>query len=170
MPRPIPNNRHPKNQTQPSFICNSLPPGEHGLAKILAVFYLQKYFEYWDTYFFIMRRSFRQVRASFVCIDMLCRSTGSPQSFNPATALDLETRPSILEQVTFLHLFHHASITVIVGSLLPLDYGARETRPNVSIGCTTYLIALSPSSSPPCDHRRLSTSPQQMETCIYQYW
>ncbi len=24
--------------------------------------------------------------------------------------------------MTFLHLFHHASITVIVGSLLPLDY------------------------------------------------
>jgi hypothetical protein len=24
-----------------------------------------------------------------------------------------------LAQVTFLHLFHHASITVIVGSLLP---------------------------------------------------
>lgn len=71
-------------QTQPSFICNSLPPGEHGLAKILAVFYLQKYFEYWDTYFFIMRRSFRQVRASFVCQLHIHQSTGSFQPFNPA--------------------------------------------------------------------------------------
>lgn len=52
---------HTPLHTQPSFICNSLPPGEHGLAKILCVFYLQKYMEYWDTYFFLLRRSFRQV-------------------------------------------------------------------------------------------------------------
>lgn len=121
MPLPIPT-------TASSFICNRLALGDPGLASVFAVYYLQKvrgcicgeialyslvcfafffigpshlvlislflpsfppalpqYFEYLDTYFFILRRSFRQV--------------------------------------TFLHLFHHASITVIVGSLMPFDFG-----------------------------------------------
>jgi elongation of very long chain fatty acids protein 4 len=47
-------------------------------------FYLQKYFEFLDTWFFVLRKSSRQV--------------------------------------TFLHLFHHSSITVVVGSILPFDY------------------------------------------------
>lgn len=34
--------------------------------------------------------------------------------------------------MTFLHLFHHASITVIVGSLLPLDYGASDLDVNAN--------------------------------------
>lgn len=48
--------------TQPAFICNTLPPGDHGLAPVLCLFYLQKFFEFFDTYFFILRKSFRQVR------------------------------------------------------------------------------------------------------------
>lgn len=69
-----------------SFICNKLAPEDAGrLTWVFALYYLQKFFEFFDTYFFILRKSFRQV--------------------------------------TFLHLFHHASLTVIVGSLMPLDFG-----------------------------------------------
>ncbi|GAB5033393.1 gns1 sur4 family protein [Nannochloropsis oceanica] len=84
LPQPEDSNLQQPTTTS-SFICNRLALGDPGLASVFAVYYLQKYFEYLDTYFFILRRSFRQV--------------------------------------TFLHLFHHASITVIVGSLMPFDFG-----------------------------------------------
>ena len=54
------------------------------VAWVFWVFYAQKYWEYMDTWFFILRKSFRQV--------------------------------------TFLHLFHHSSITIVVGSILPYDF------------------------------------------------
>ncbi|CAM9849118.1 unnamed protein product [Chrysoparadoxa australica] len=54
------------------------------MAKLFSIFFLQKFLEFADTYFFILRKSFRQV--------------------------------------TFLHLFHHSSITVVVGSALPFDF------------------------------------------------
>lgn len=54
------------------------------LAHIFWVFYIQKFWEFLDTWFFILRRSFRQV--------------------------------------TFLHLFHHTSITLVVGLILPHNY------------------------------------------------
>lgn len=68
------------------LLCNNLSNDADGLriSKIFLMFYLQKYFEFFDTWFFILRKSQRQV--------------------------------------TFLHLFHHSSITVVVGSILPFDY------------------------------------------------
>jgi hypothetical protein len=68
------------------FVCNELIEGEDGewLAWIFWVFYAQKFWEFLDTWFFLLRRSFRQV--------------------------------------TFLHLFHHSSITVVVGSIFRFDY------------------------------------------------
>lgn len=54
------------------------------LAHVFWVFYIQKFWEFADTWFFILRRSFRQV--------------------------------------TFLHLFHHSSITVVVGFIIPYDF------------------------------------------------
>ena len=75
-----------KYQHPGSLACNALvegPDGQH-LAWVFWVFYAQKFWEFLDTWFFILRRSFRQV--------------------------------------TFLHLFHHSSITVVVGSILRFDY------------------------------------------------
>ncbi|CBN74023.1 conserved unknown protein [Ectocarpus siliculosus] len=68
------------------FVCNPLRTDLQGqmVARVFAVFYLQKYLELVDTFLFLLRRSFRQV--------------------------------------TFFHLFHHCSITVIVGSILPFDF------------------------------------------------
>eukprot|EP01064_Diplonema_japonicum_P021335 TRINITY_DN30864_c0_g1_i1.p1 TRINITY_DN30864_c0_g1~~TRINITY_DN30864_c0_g1_i1.p1 ORF type:complete len:368 (+),score=37.97 TRINITY_DN30864_c0_g1_i1:58-1161(+) len=69
-----------------SFACNPLLPGESGekFAWLFWVFYAQKFLEFCDTWFFILRKSFRQV--------------------------------------TFLHLFHHSSITFVVGLIFPYDY------------------------------------------------
>ncbi|CAM9272137.1 unnamed protein product [Pylaiella littoralis] len=69
------------------FVCNPLRTDLQGqmVARVFAVFYLQKYLELVDTFLFLLRKSFRQ-------------------------------------QVTFFHLFHHCSITVIVGSVLPFDF------------------------------------------------
>lgn len=68
------------------LLCNPLSHDLEGskMATVFALFYLNKYIEFFDTWFFILRKSFRQV--------------------------------------TFLHLFHHSSITVVVGSILPFDY------------------------------------------------
>jgi len=70
----------------PKFVCNTEDTNERGfkMAHLFYVFYLQKFFEFCDTWFFILRRSFRQV--------------------------------------TFLHVFHHSSITLAVGSILPVAF------------------------------------------------
>lgn len=68
------------------FACNMLhrdEPNEH-LPFVFWCFYAQKFWEFLDTWFFILRKSFRQV--------------------------------------TFLHLFHHSSITLVVGLIVPYDY------------------------------------------------
>lgn len=46
------------------FVCNETVEGEDGewLAWVFWVFYAQKFWEFLDTWFFILRRSFRQVR------------------------------------------------------------------------------------------------------------
>ena len=46
------------------FVCNEMAEGEDGewLAWVFWVFYAQKFWEFLDTWFFILRRSFRQVR------------------------------------------------------------------------------------------------------------
>jgi len=55
-----------------------------GMAHLFWVFYAQKFWEFLDTWFFIMRKSFRQV--------------------------------------TFLHVFHHCSINIVVGVILPYEF------------------------------------------------
>lgn len=75
-----------KLETPGSFACNPLltnVPGQE-LAFVFWVFYAQKYWEFCDTWFYILRKSFRQV--------------------------------------TFLHLFHHSSITLVVGSIIQFDF------------------------------------------------
>merc|ERR1719183_2690588 len=77
---------------QRNFVCNRTAiPGEgdddgHAgfLAHVFWVFYAQKFWEFLDTWFFIMRMSFRQV--------------------------------------TFLHVFHHCSINIVVGMILPFEF------------------------------------------------
>jgi elongation of very long chain fatty acids protein 4 len=54
------------------------------MSKVFWVFYAQKFWEFLDTWFFIMRKSFRQV--------------------------------------TFLHVFHHCSINIVVGLILPFEF------------------------------------------------
>merc|ERR1719453_1744184 len=75
-----------------NFVCNAtVLPGsseDAGYADFMAhvfwVFYAQKFWEFLDTWFFILRKSFRQV--------------------------------------TFLHVFHHCSINIVVGLLLPFEF------------------------------------------------
>jgi elongation of very long chain fatty acids protein 4 len=70
-----------------TFACNKTVTGsKEGLeyAHYFYVFYAQKYWEFIDTWIFILRKSFRQV--------------------------------------TFLHLYHHSSITFVVGLIFPYDY------------------------------------------------
>merc|ERR550514_432019 len=68
------------------FACNPTDRTEDGeyLAWVFWVFFAQKFWEFLDTFFFILRKSFRQV--------------------------------------TFLHIFHHCSINIVVGLILPHDY------------------------------------------------
>lgn len=49
------------------FVCNPLrtDAGGQRVAQVFAVFYLQKYLELVDTFLFLLRRSFRQVRDCF---------------------------------------------------------------------------------------------------------
>eukprot|EP01060_Flectonema_neradi_P030495 TRINITY_DN4452_c0_g1_i1.p1 TRINITY_DN4452_c0_g1~~TRINITY_DN4452_c0_g1_i1.p1 ORF type:complete len:364 (+),score=59.90 TRINITY_DN4452_c0_g1_i1:494-1585(+) len=77
------------------FACNPLLTDEDGqrLAWFFWAFYAQKFLEYADTWFFILRKSFRQV--------------------------------------TFLHIFHHSSITLVVGLLLPFDFSGDMFLPIV---------------------------------------
>ncbi|CAM9439819.1 unnamed protein product [Phaeothamnion confervicola] len=87
------------------MVCNPVVTdvGGRHIALIFTLFYLQKYWQLFDTYFFVMRKSFRQV--------------------------------------TFLHLFHHSSITVIVGSVLPFDFNGDMFLPillNSSVHVLVY--------------------------------
>jgi len=69
-----------------SFACNATERTKKGdfLAWIFWVFFAQKFWEFLDTFFFILRKSFRQV--------------------------------------SFLHIFHHCSINIVVGLIIPHDY------------------------------------------------
>mmetsp|Transcript_75427 Transcript_75427/g.214526 ORF Transcript_75427/g.214526 Transcript_75427/m.214526 type:complete len:339 (-) Transcript_75427:223-1239(-) len=78
-----------KMQEPGKFVCNVSarvddPEAAKFIAWVFWVFYAQKFWEFCDTWFFILRRSFRQV--------------------------------------TFLHIFHHSSITFVVGTILKFDY------------------------------------------------
>lgn len=45
-------------------------------------------------------------------------------------------------QVTFLHLFHHSSITVVVGSILPFDYNGDMYLPIMLNSANHMLVYL----------------------------
>lgn len=74
------------------FVCNKLAPAVEAekeqlatfLSHVFWVFYAQKFWEFLDTWFFLLRKSFRQV--------------------------------------TFLHVFHHCSICIVVGLIIPFDF------------------------------------------------
>jgi len=78
--------------TPRKFVCNALVHADSDgekfhagfMAHVFWVFYAQKFWEFLDTWFFLMRKSFRQV--------------------------------------TFLHVFHHCSICVVVGLILPFEF------------------------------------------------
>eukprot|EP00928_Gymnodinium_smaydae_P009333 TRINITY_DN1347_c0_g1_i1.p1 TRINITY_DN1347_c0_g1~~TRINITY_DN1347_c0_g1_i1.p1 ORF type:complete len:425 (+),score=96.80 TRINITY_DN1347_c0_g1_i1:67-1275(+) len=53
-------------------------------AHVFWMFYAQKFWEFLDTWFFLLRKSFRQV--------------------------------------TFLHVFHHCSITIVIGLIIPFEF------------------------------------------------
>ena len=88
------------------LLCNSIQNDEEGyrIANIFVLFYFQKYFEFIDTWFFILRKSKRQV--------------------------------------TLLHLFHHSSITIVVGTILPFDYNGDMYLPILLNSANHMLVYL----------------------------
>ena len=85
-----------KLQHPGTYACNvgnGTGPAEQRLAWYFWLFYIQKYWEFLDTWFFLLRRSFRQV--------------------------------------TFLHVYHHSSISVVVGLILPHDFAGDVYLPIV---------------------------------------
>jgi elongation of very long chain fatty acids protein 4 len=88
-----------------SFVCNAdagTTPADHRLAWYFWLFYVQKYWEYADTLFFLLRRSFRQV--------------------------------------SFLHVYHHASIAVVVGLIIPYAYAGDVYLPIILNACVHVLM------------------------------
>jgi elongation of very long chain fatty acids protein 4 len=105
-------------------VCNPtvIPgsPEDNGNAAFVAhvfwVFYAQKFWEFFDTFFFILRKSFRQV--------------------------------------TFLHIFHHCSINVVVGLIMPFEFNGDMYLPillNAAVHVlmyTHYLVSAMGMSTP----------------------
>ena len=78
-----------KTYNQSLLFCSPLSsnvndPEAYQIAIVFALFYFQKYLEFLDTWFFLLRKSLRQV--------------------------------------TFTHIAHHSSITMVIGLALPFDY------------------------------------------------
>ena len=88
------------------LLCNpiSIDAEGYNIARVFVLFYMQKYLEFFDTWFFLLRKSSRQV--------------------------------------TFLHLFHHSSITVVVGSILPFDYNGDMYLPIMLNSANHMLVYL----------------------------
>jgi hypothetical protein len=94
------------------FVCNANQDlGEGGyltdegvrlVAYATWLFYAQKFWEFLDTWFFILRKSFRQV--------------------------------------TFLHVFHHCSINIVVGLIGPHTYNGDMYLPIVLNACVHVLM------------------------------
>jgi elongation of very long chain fatty acids protein 4 len=107
------------------FVCNDIhEAGEKGewLAWVVWVFAMQKYWEFCDTFFFILRKNFNQV----------CMYPPPPQTpyngrlspnlcchFLHSAFMNVTLTAS---QVSFLHVYHHASITFVVGYLARYSY------------------------------------------------
>jgi len=79
---------HPGN-----FACSPIDTSEDGrdAAWYIWLFLMQKFWEFFDTWFFLMRKSFRQL--------------------------------------TFLHLFHHSSITIVVACIVNYDFNGNVYLP-----------------------------------------
>ena len=88
------------------LLCNpiSIDAEGYNIARVFVLFYMQKYLEFFDTWFFLLRKSSRQV--------------------------------------TFLHLFHHSSITIVVGSILPFDYNGDMYLPIMLNSANHMLVYL----------------------------
>jgi len=87
-----------------TFACNALDesPAGRELGWYIWLFYIQKYWEFFDTWFFLLRKSFRQI--------------------------------------TFLHMFHHSSITFVVGSIISYYYNGDMYLPVVLNGFVHVLM------------------------------
>lgn len=61
------------------LICNSVMNDAEGhrIARVFLLFYLQKYLEFFDTWFFILRKSFRQVSEEYYSEKSLIISHGT---------------------------------------------------------------------------------------------
>jgi len=122
-----------------SFVCNkTLLPGEDegtGHAEFLAhvfwVFYAQKFWEFFDTWFFVLRMSFRQV--------------------------------------TFLHIFHHCSINIVVGLILPFEFSGDMYLPillNAIVHTLMYSHYLATILKVKAPWRPALTSMQLLQFCL----
>mmetsp|Transcript_33695 Transcript_33695/g.60982 ORF Transcript_33695/g.60982 Transcript_33695/m.60982 type:complete len:401 (+) Transcript_33695:63-1265(+) len=120
------------------FVCNqTVIPGENDddhaafLAHVFWVFYAQKFWEFLDTWFFIMRMSFRQV--------------------------------------TFLHVFHHCSINIVVGLILPFEFNGDMFLPillNAFVHVLMYSHYLVSAVGLPTPWKPYLTSMQLLQFCL----
>ncbi|CAE8615478.1 unnamed protein product [Polarella glacialis] len=120
-----------------SFVCNTtVTPGSAEdksgsaafLAQVFWVFYAQKFWEFLDTWFFIARKSFRQV--------------------------------------TFLHVFHHCSINLVVGLILPFEFNGDMYLPillNAAVHVLMYSHYLVSALGLPTPWRPFLTSLQLLQ-------
>jgi len=92
-----------KLQHPGDFVCNKLDTSPAGmvLGHYIWVFYLQKYWEFIDTWIFLMRNTYRQV--------------------------------------SILHLYHHSSITVIVGVFALFDWSGDQY---LAVGLNSFVHVL----------------------------
>lgn len=124
---------------QRNFVCNQTAiPGEgdddgHAgfLAHVFWVFFAQKFWEFLDTWFFLLRMSFRQV--------------------------------------TFLHVFHHCSINIVVGVILPFDFNGDMYLPillNAFVHVLMYSHYLVSAIGLPTPWKPYLTSMQLIQFCL----
>ena len=114
------------------LLCNPIATDAEGynIARVFVLFYFQKYLEFFDTWFFLLRKSSRQVvHDRWQCTLIM------------STSLQLILILTFI-QVTFLHLFHHSSITVVVGSILPFDYNGDMYLPIMLNSANHMLVYL----------------------------
>jgi hypothetical protein len=64
-------------------VCNKGKPGDPGLAYVFVVYFLHKLFEFADTIFFILRKSFRQVGCPAVFRPFIPAHGGEPSAPPP---------------------------------------------------------------------------------------
>jgi len=124
---------------QRNFVCNrTVIPGQgdddgHAgfLAHVFWVFFAQKFWEFLDTWFFLLRMSFRQV--------------------------------------TFLHVFHHCSINIVVGLILPFDFNGDMYLPillNAFVHVLMYSHYLVSAIGLPTPWKPYLTSMQLVQFCL----